>query len=105
MNEMMNEEQTLRMVVALSGIFHERCRQHAKWGEQGHALGTWLMILGEEVGELNQAVLETYFPGDGTHGGFGNIRAEAVQVAAVACQIVEYLDRKNAQQDTAVLPS
>jgi NTP pyrophosphatase (non-canonical NTP hydrolase) len=87
----MDKAQEMRMLLAARDIFDERGRQHEKWGEQNHELPTWLMILGEEVGELNQAVLETYF--QGAHGGISNIREEAVQVAAVACQIIEYIDK------------
>jgi len=64
--------------------------QHFKWGEQNHDLPTWMCILHEETGELSEAILHEKFGGPEA----GNVFKEAVQVAAVACQIVEYLLRK-----------
>jgi hypothetical protein len=87
----MDSDQEHRMRAALLDIMGERRSQHDKWGEQCHDLPTWLMILGEEVGELNQAVLEAYT--GGPRGRIKNIWRETVQVAAVACQIIEYLER------------
>jgi NTP pyrophosphatase (non-canonical NTP hydrolase) len=76
---------------AARSVMDERLRQDAKWGEQNHDPSTYLTILMEEVGEYAQAVLETRF--GGPHGGEDKMRAEAVQVAAVALAIVECLDR------------
>lgn len=76
---------------ALQSVLDERQRQNAKWGVQNHDGFVWIAILGEELGELSQAVLETKF--GGKHGGMENVRAEAVQCAAVALQIVECIDR------------
>ncbi|PJI53371.1 hypothetical protein CTI14_29520, partial [Methylobacterium radiotolerans] len=45
----------------LEEVLEERLRQDAKWGVQNHDPPTWLMILGEEVGEVNQAALEYHF--------------------------------------------
>ena len=67
---------------ALNLITSERARQDAKWGEQNHGMGTWLLILMEEVGELSKAALE-YAP-------HGVIAEEAVHVAAVALAICEH---------------
>lgn len=80
-------------------MIEERQRQHAKWGEQNHDPVVWLAILGEEVGELCQAVLETRFdngPKERAKGGHKNMRAEAVQVMAVAEAFIEHLDRLEA---------
>lgn len=82
---------------AIDAVMSERARQDAKWGEQNHEPQLWMGILMEEVGELAQAVNETVFdngPGERAKGGYENMRAEAVQVAAVALSIVECLDRK-----------
>ena len=72
---------------AVELILNERERQQAKWGEQNHEMPVWLAILHEETGELSQAVLHRIFGGPEAMGELG----EAVQVAAVATQIVEYL--------------
>ena len=69
---------------ALSSVIHERERQEAKWGEQNHKPETWLVILGEEVGEACEATLEM---------DWNAYRAEMVQVAAVAVAAVEACDR------------
>lgn len=85
-----------QLAKALASVVQERKRQEAKWGEQNHDPVYWLGILGEEFGELCQAVNETVFdngPEERKKGGYENMRAEAVQVAAVAIAFVEYLDR------------
>jgi|GEM_PF-1169025 len=74
---------------ALEEVLAERMRQNAKWGEQNHDPITWLAILTEEVGEFSEAALHLRFGGPKAAG----LRAEAVQVAAVALQIVECIDR------------
>lgn len=65
-------------------VAEERERQDEKWGEQNHPLDTWLTVLAEEVGELAQAILK---------GRVGEARDEAVQCAAVAVAIIEFIDR------------
>ena len=72
-----------------SDIRDERLRQELKWGEQNHNPFVYLTILMEEVGELSEAALHARFGGPEAE----NMRAEAVQVAAVAQAIVECLDR------------
>jgi hypothetical protein len=73
----------------------ERLRQDDKWGEQNHSNEWWLAILGEEYGELSQAVLETHFNPASKIGGLEHIRLEAVHVAAVAVAMVECIDRNS----------
>ena len=74
-------------------VIEERHRQDKKWGVQNHAPYKWLAILGEEVGEANKAVLENDAQGSGLEG-LKNYRAELVQVAAVAIETIECLDRQ-----------
>lgn len=76
---------------ALASILEERKRQTEKWGEQNHTLGNWGLILMEEVGEWSEAALHTQFGGPKADG----LRMEAVQVAAVALQIVQWIDKQN----------
>ena len=81
---------------AFAAVLAERTRQDKKWGEQNHSPQWWLAILMEEVGELAQAILETHFDKNAEHttkGGVENIRKEAVQCAAVAVALIEYIDR------------
>ncbi|MEX2461291.1 MAG: MazG-like family protein [Paenibacillaceae bacterium] len=82
---------------AIKSVIAERKRQDAKWGQQNHDPVYWLSILGEEVGELCQAVNETVFdngPDERCKGGYRNMRMEAVQAAAVLIAFVECLDRR-----------
>lgn len=69
----------------LGEIIDERHRQDRKWGQQNHHMYKWLSILGEEVGEVNKAVLENT--------DVNNVRSELVQVAAVAMAAIESFDR------------
>lgn len=71
-------------------VRQERLRQDIKWGEQNHDLFVWTAILVEEVGEFAQAVLHYKFGGPKIF----KVRTEITHVAAVAIQIIEYLDRK-----------
>lgn len=76
-------------------ILAERERQDKKWGEQNHVPPIWLGILGEEFGELCQAVNETLgvFNNGTDLGGYENMKREAIQVAAVAIGFLECLER------------
>jgi NTP pyrophosphatase (non-canonical NTP hydrolase) len=90
-------ETSIPQAVALSDVIAERARQDAKWGQQNHEPVYWLGILGEEYGELCEAINETVFdngPEARAKGGYENMRAEAVQLAAVAVAFVEMLDRR-----------
>ena len=82
-------------VSAMEDVFaeirEERTKQDAKWGEQNHAPADWLMILGEEVGEVNKAALEAKF-GSST---LREYREELVQVAAVTVAMIECFDRNH----------
>lgn len=81
-----------RIESALDAVKTERQRQESLWGDQSqnHPF-EWMSILGEEYGELCEAVNETFFK-NATHpdrGGFDKIIKEATQVAAVAVAIIE----------------
>jgi len=73
----------------VSDIQRERERQDAKWGEQNHDPFLWTAILGEEFGEACQAALQPRFGGKT----LDDYRKELIEVAAVAVQAVECLDR------------
>lgn len=84
----MNLHQPL-LTTALASVLEERSRQDAKWGEQNHDPFTYLVVAGEEYGELCQAALHARFGGHAAE----KLREEAVQLAAVALAMVECLDR------------
>lgn len=75
---------------ALDMIASEDEAQREKWGVQYHYLAKWCLILGEEVGELNKAILE-YFVGNDT---LTQVVREAVQVATLALKIAWMCRRK-----------
>jgi NTP pyrophosphatase (non-canonical NTP hydrolase) len=75
----------------LARVIRERIRQLERWGIQEHDNGTWALILGEEFGEACQAALQ-HSSSDPT-----DLRAELVQVAAVAVAWIEHLDRRTAE--------
>lgn len=92
----------------LNEIKSERARQNKKWGEQNHSVIEWQAILAEEVGEAAREVVDYHF-GNGLSykdGSFSddfkfeiqkqrlfNYRKELIEVAAVAVQMIECLDR------------
>lgn len=69
----------------LHDVAKERKRQLGKWGVQDHERPFWMVILGEEYGEVCRAVFE---------GENSNYREELIQVAAVAVAAVEAYDRE-----------
>jgi NTP pyrophosphatase (non-canonical NTP hydrolase) len=71
-------------------IIEERERQDTKWGVQTHNDHLWNTILSEEVGEVSKALLDHEFKGKPVR----DIRAELVQVAAVAVSWLECIDRR-----------
>lgn len=88
-------------------VYDERISQLEKWGVQSHDLDKWLVILTEEVGELAKAILEHDFacartldtaltPDSQSVKRMSElykpaVEKEAIQVAAVASAIVQYL--------------
>jgi hypothetical protein len=73
----------------LADVSWERDLQEKKWGTQDHESVTWMSILGEEYGEACQEANRVFFSSN-SH---VNLRAELVQVAAVAVAAIEHLDR------------
>lgn len=96
LREKLERENPKPLSSAIQSIQAERRKQDEKWGDQsGNHPFEWMSILGEEYGELCEAVNETYF-GNAAHperGGAEKIRGEAVQVAAVAVALIEAIDR------------
>lgn len=78
-------------------VFDERERQDAKWGQQNHTPAGWLAVLMEEVGEAAQQVAQGWIEPVSLEGHSmrtaRELRAELVQVAAVAVATIESLDR------------
>lgn len=82
---------------ALDLVTEERQRQYELYGDQsGRSCYEFLAVLGEEYGELCEAVTETFMSGrHPERGGLENIVKEAVHVAAVAVQLIEVLKKED----------
>lgn len=83
---------THHMEEALQAVIAERKRQIKLFGDQsGTPLNAWLGILGEEFGELCEAINESTFENSRhpERGGIDNVFKEATHVAAVAVQLME----------------
>ena len=79
----------------LEQVAEERQRQDAKWGQQSHHPAMWFAILTEEVGELATAIITDVY-GSAQQRNVKTIYEEAIQVAAVAVALCEYLRRTEA---------
>ena len=88
--ERREELQKLALLVQFE-VLAERDRQNEKWGIQRHDSGKWLGILGEEFGEVCQAVNGLHFPLDAKETDADNLYNELIQVAAVAQAWAEQL--------------
>lgn len=93
------------MTTILSEVQKERQRQNEKWGIQDHNAVEWVAILTEEVGEVSKEAVDFHFangdknvkdtPSESLQGErLMAYRKECIQVAAVAVQMVESLDRQ-----------
>lgn len=74
-------------------VFDEMERQDKKWGEQNHSPLGWLAILTEEVGEVAKEATRAIPPVVDQFDAVA-YRKELVQVAAVAMNAIESLDRQ-----------
>lgn len=72
-------------------ILKERARQNEKWGLQNHDNGRWLAILGEEFGEVCQAIQQGSLASKETDA--SNLYEELIHVAAVASAFAEQVLR------------
>ena len=90
-NQISNETVLERVFAEVAA---ERRRQIVLYGDQsGRPLRDWTGIIGEEFGELCEAICETTMD-NARHperGGRENILREACHVAAVAVQLMEIL--------------
>mgnify|MGYP000098869293 CR=1 FL=1 len=87
-----------RFGTVIEEVENERKAQDKKWGQQNHSWPEFLMILGEEVGEANKAGTDAFLAVKSGSPGIAyneltHMRTELIQVAAMAVQIVESLDR------------
>lgn len=93
----MNRIQEIQTGIVLGGIRSERRQQLKKWGVQNHDYPFWITILGEEFGEVAKEVYEyksALMDSEQERTALRNLRAELIQVAAVAVAAVEQIDRQ-----------
>ena len=81
--------------LVLEMVSDERAKQNEKWGEQNHHPLTYLAILGEEVGEANQAAVQAHFE----NRAWTDYAEELIHVAAVAVAMVESFYRTHVPQE------
>ena len=86
----MNLIQRTTQIEICNQILDERDQQDEKWGEQNHDDYRYLAMLTEEVGEVAQAILHNEFGGKAK----GMVRKELIQLAAVAVQWLETMERR-----------
>ena len=94
------------MKTVFQRVKEERKRQDKLWGEQNHHPIAWISILTEEVGEAAKESNDLYFrnKGKGEQSLFPvetlqavrieKLKEELIQVAAVAIQAVESIERQ-----------
>src|SRR5690349_8803229 len=86
------DDDVLRTVAVISDVVRERNRQDEQWGDQNHHPAYWLAILGKQVGQFGNEVLNREWWND-VEAATLKLRNEAVQIAAVAVAIAECIDR------------
>jgi NTP pyrophosphatase (non-canonical NTP hydrolase) len=80
----------MNIEMVLGQVHMERERQDKKWGEQNHDHYKWVAIIGEEFGEMCQALLE---------GRYASMEKEAIQVAACCVAMIESVHRQGLIDD------
>jgi NTP pyrophosphatase (non-canonical NTP hydrolase) len=85
-------EQIVKLMIAVNQeVFLERMRQNEKWGIQRHPMGTWLAILGEEFGEVSQAIQYVLGLPSCKETDANNLYKELIHVSAVASAMAEQI--------------
>jgi NTP pyrophosphatase (non-canonical NTP hydrolase) len=92
-NLLSNAQETNSILI---DIGRERNRQDCLWGHQRHSHGTWLKILGEEFGEVCQAMQTEEDWGKQTDA--DNLYEELIHLAAVSVAIAEQVMEEKAQR-------
>lgn len=87
----MNLAYVTTMLEVNKQVIKERARQNEKWGLQNHDNGRWLAILGEEFGEVCQAMQQGSLASKETDA--SNLYEELIHVAAVASAFAEQVLR------------
>lgn len=89
-----DELRAIRHAPFAVAVLAERRFQIRKWGTSGdrqHTAAEFAAILGEEFGELCEALCDAHFHGKSAEH-MDAVRLEAIQVAAVVLRIVQWLE-------------
>lgn len=81
-----------RQILAVGAMIEERDRQDDTFGVQNHHPAYWLALLGKQMGQLGEAVVQREWAADKGKASAA-MRAEAIQLAAVALNMIECIDR------------
>lgn len=87
--------------MAIYDILHMVEKQKEQWGDEKHlSPHQWLGLIAEEIGEMTEAVNETYLPNRTKEhlGGIEHIQEEAIQAMAL---MVRFLESINEEQTDA----
>lgn len=88
----MFDQATISQLDIFAEVLKERRRQDVKFGIQEHENQLWALILGEEFGEVQKAMMEDKVR-KLANDPVGNMREEVLQCAAVCFAWLESLKR------------
>lgn len=78
-------------------MLHMVQKQKEQWGNEKHlSPHQWLGLIGEEIGEMTEAVNETYLPNRTKEhlGGIEHIQEEAIQAMALIVRFIESINEE-----------
>lgn len=83
--------------MAIYDILHMVEKQKEQWGDEKHlSPHQWLGLIAEEIGEMTEAVNETYLPNRTKEhlGGIEHIQEEAIQAMALMVRFLESINEE-----------
>lgn len=83
--------------MAIYDILHMVETQEKQWGDEKHlSPHQWLGLIAEEIGEMTEAVNETYLPNRTKEhlGGIEHIQEEAIQAMALMVRFLESINEE-----------
>jgi hypothetical protein len=97
----LTDDEALRMDVLLD-IDKERTRQEELWGKQDHDWGTWLAIVGEEHGEVCQAIQRVLGLVSSKETDAAHLYKECIHLAAVSAKMAEKAKEEEREKEKLV---
>lgn len=93
-NEPPSKDKSLKII---NKVRHKINRQKEQWGDEKHlSPHQWLGLIAEEIGEMTEAVNETYLPNRTKEhlGGIEHIQEEAIQAMALMVRFLESINEE-----------